>query len=447
MKVTAKPTDRAAGSENQPLELPNESPSQPIHWQSMLAQGDVDEYVYWRLSKNDSMEVVHSSANIDSFQSRSSELAEFAIRTGQSQSCILASPTLSILLAAPIPAIAGDCLCVMFHCERSELNEKAIAWRFAVLANIAAAITPSFTPISPTLTQSSSPPAELPSWTELTLLIKRKLLFMFAQCKSKAKVYLGALLAFVIVGLLPWPHSIQGKVICEPLHRRYVAAPFDSRLLRSFVVVGQQVRKGELLATLDGGELSSQLASVRATLAQAEQRELAALSSGDHSKSGLERLEVEHLRREAELLERRQASLEIRSPIDGVVVIGDLERAEGAPLTVGDNLFEIASLDQLIAEIAVPEQDITFVKNDMRVSIVVDAVPGSRLESTLQRIHLRNEIRDNASVFIAEAELPNNDHLLRPGMNAQASIDAGYRAIGWQLFRRPYNAARQWIGW
>jgi multidrug resistance efflux pump len=249
------------------------------------------------------------------------------------------------------------------------------------------------------------------------------------------------------VCLLPWPHAIHCKVVCEPVLRRYVAAPFDSRLLRSHVVVGQKVSQGELLATLDGGELRSQLASIRAKLAQAEQRELAALSTGDHSKSEFERLEVEHLRREAELLERRQANLEIRSPIDGVVVTGDLERAEGAPLAVGDNLFEIASLNHLIAEVAVPENEILFIKNDLPVSIILDAIPGSRLESTVHRIHLRSEIRDNASVFIAEAELPNDDALLRPGMNANATIHAGYRAIGWQLFRRPFNAARQWIGW
>ena len=268
-----------------------------------------------------------------------------------------------------------------------------------------------------------------------------------AHSKSRAKVSIGTVLAIAAVCLLPWPHSITCKVVCEPVLRRYVAAPFDARLLRSHVVIGQQIKQGDLLATLDGGELRSRLASIRAKLAQAEQRELAALSTGDHSKSEFERLEVEHLRREAELLESRQTNLEIRSPIDGVVVIGDLERTEGAPLAVGDNLFEIASLTQLIAELAVPEQDILFVKDKMPVSIVMDAIPGSKFGSTIQRIHLRNEIRDNASVFIAEAELPNDANLLRPGMNAKATIDTGYRAIGWQLFRRPYNAARQWIGW
>lgn len=417
---------------------------QAPHLQSMLADSDVASYVRWRMLKNESMEMVQSSAEIDvCFRACSSELAEVAIRTGQSQSRILASPTPTIIIAEPIPAITSDCLCVRFHCELNEINEKAIALRYAIVAQAVSA----FTVAPPAVMIQAKDPPSLPSWSELAKMVKRKMLLVVGQCRQKARIYLGAILAFVSVCLLPWPHAIRCKVVCEPVMRRYVAAPFDARLLQSHVVVGQQVKQGDLLATLDGGELRSQLASVRARLAQAEQRELSALSSGDHSKSGLERLEVEHLRREAELLERRHARLEIRSPIDGVVVTGDLERAEGAPLAVGDSLFEIASLEQLIAEVAVPEEDITLVKNGMPVFIAVDAMPGSRFESVLQRIHLRSEIRDSASVFIAEAELDNNDNVLRPGMNANASIDAGYRAIGWQLFRRPYNAARQWIGW
>lgn len=153
---------------------------------------------------------------------------------------------------------------------------------------------------------------------------------------------------------------------------------------------------------------------------QAEQRELAALSTGDHSKSEFERLEVEHLRREVELLENRKSNLEIRSPIDGVVVTGDLERAEGAPLAVGDSLFEIASLETLIAEVAVPERDISFVTAQMPVTIIVDAIPGSRFHATVEKVHLRNEIRDYDSVFIAEAKLPNDTGQLRPGMNARS---------------------------
>lgn len=229
--------------------------------------------------------------------------------------------------------------------------------------------------------------------------------------------------------------------------RRFVAAPFDARLASSDVVAGQQVNQGQRLATLDGSELKSELAGLRAELAQSEQRLLAALSAGDHSKAEFERLETEQLTQEISLLENRWRQLEIRTPIDGIVISGDLECAQGKPLSSGDNLYEIASLDRFIAEIAVSESDVNHVQESMQVSLSLEAEPGEDRQTSIVKIHLRNEIRENQSVFIAEAELGNATGMLRPGMNGIATVHAGYRALGWVLFHRPYNAVRHWIGW
>lgn len=286
-----------------------------------------------------------------------------------------------------------------------------------------------------------------PTWGELFSKIIRKAKVEWSLQKNRSRTYFGSALAVVAICLIPWPYKIACKTVCEPASRRFIAAPFDARLLKAHVVTGQQVIEGQLLATLDGSEIRSELAARKTKLAQAEQRHLAALSVGDHSKAEFERLEVEHLLREIEVFETRKANLEIRSPIAGSVVTGNLERAEGVPLTIGENLFEIASLERLIAEIAIPEDEITHVQRTMAVTVDLDATPGKAMQSTIKSIHLRNEIRDNASVFIAEAELSNPDLILRPGMNGIARINTGHRTLGWVWLHRPYNALRHWIGW
>ena len=285
------------------------------------------------------------------------------------------------------------------------------------------------------------------TWKELFAPIVAKLKHSLAQHKSNAKTYIGSLVAVMVVAIIPWPHRVGCDVVCEPAVRRYVSAPFDATLLSSNVKAGQRVTAGQVLAVLDGGDLRAELAAKQAELLQAGQRQMAALASGDHSIAENERLEVEQLKQEIELLENRQEKLEIRSPIDGVVVTGDLERVAGAPLGVGDSLFEIASLEQLIAEVAVPESDITFVDDSMNVNIVLDAAPALAQKTKIQHVHLRSEIRDNASVFVAEAPMSNPDGLFRPGMSGTASVHAGYQPLGWILFHRPYDALRQSIGW
>lgn len=423
---------------------------------ALFEQCDAEGYIHWRMMDDESLRVFHGSSVIDgAVRTRSSELAEAAIRCDQTQTCILGSPYPTLLVAAPTPSIAGDCLSIAFPLDLGEQSIDLHAERVSQVEFYAANIQKKpkqeieASESDHSDTQADDEPfveSIAISWIELGKLLRSKVVAQWRALQSRRLKLTVFAVAATVVTLLPWPHTIDCQVVCEPLVRRYVAAPFDARLLESHVVIGQQVAAGDLLASLDGSELRSQLASVQAKLAQAQQRESAALSISDHSKAEFERLEVEHLLREAEMLERRQSSLEVRSPIDGLVITGDLERAQGMPVATGDNLFEIAALDVLIAEVAVPEQNITYVGNGMPVSVVMDSSPGKALESKIQRIHLRNEIRDNTSIYIAEAKLLNENATLRPGMNATASVDAGYQALGWILFHRPFNAIRQWIG-
>lgn len=425
---------------------------------AILAELDVEGFVHWKIENGSFHSIVCESTRptSSSIQNRVQDQAALTIRSRKSQSCILASPNNYLVVSQPIAVSQGECdfgegITAWFPCELTSIGDVATERRFAAIERLAASIesirAPSQIESVPKVSLPICPDADEPTWSELLSKFVRKVKTEFALQKAKFKTYLGFLVALVAIGLIPWPYQIACKVVCEPASRRFVAAPFDARLLKSHVVIGQQVTEGQVLATLDGSEIRSELAVRKTKLAQAAQRQLAALSVGDHSKAEFERLEVEHFQREIELFETRQRNLEIRSPINGVVITGNLERTEGAPLSIGDNLFEIASLDQLIAEVGVPEEDISYIDRSMNVTIELDATPGRTLESTIESIHLRNEIRDNASVFIAEAKLSNPDLILRPGMSGTVRIHAGHRTLGWVWLHRPYNELRHWIGW
>jgi hypothetical protein len=94
-------------------------------------------------------------------------------------------------------------------------------------------------------------------------------------------------------------------------------------------------------------------------------------------------------------------------------------------MTVGQTLFEIGPLDELIAEIAIPEDQIAYVQSDLNTRVSLDALPGQWHTSKIERIHPRNEIREFESVFIAEAPIANQGKTVRPGMNGVARIHAG----------------------
>jgi multidrug resistance efflux pump len=247
--------------------------------------------------------------------------------------------------------------------------------------------------------------------------------------------------------LLPVPYRVKCDCELEPVSRRFIAAPFEGPLEQTFVKPGEVVAKDQLLARMDGRDIRWELAGVRADLQRAEKERAGHMAAHESGKAEVARHEVDRLQLRAQLLEARNHDLDVRSPIDGIVVSGDLRETEGMPLKQGQVLFEVAPLDQMVVELAIPEDDVTYVRSEMHVRIRLDAFPMQGYEARVERIHPRAEIRDQENVFIAEVSLNNELGQLHPGMRGRAWIAVGSARLGWVLFRRPVAAAIQWLGW
>ena len=253
------------------------------------------------------------------------------------------------------------------------------------------------------------------------------------------RVILAVAAAIFVAMLVPLPHKIKSDCVIEPVSRRFIAAPFDGKLEQTLVEPGDLVRQGDLLARLDGSEIRMQLSALRAEYDRESKHCDAALSSGNIAESQIARHEMEKIALDISLKEKRIGNLEIQSPIDGMVVSGDLKQVVGAPLTVGQSMYEIAPLEELIVEVFIPEEEIGYVEQGMQVSLRTDAFPLSAFTGTIKRIHPRSEMRNEQSVFVAELVLDNPDASLRPGMNGTAKVSGQYRLFGWILFHKVWE--------
>jgi multidrug efflux pump subunit AcrA (membrane-fusion protein) len=156
---------------------------------------------------------------------------------------------------------------------------------------------------------------------------------------------------------------------------------------------------------------------------------------------------MDSLRFRQRTLEQRLANLEIRSPIDGVVIAGDASRHEGSRLTIGEALMEIGALDQMVVELSVDDDEINSVREGQDVRIRLDSHPRSKFKGQLNQLHPMAELRDGDNVFIAEVPLENPTAILRPGMRGHAKVNTGRRLLGWILFHRAWHQLLFRIGW
>jgi multidrug efflux pump subunit AcrA (membrane-fusion protein) len=263
----------------------------------------------------------------------------------------------------------------------------------------------------------------------------------------KARMALAAILAVAASMAIPFSHRLRCDCQIEPVTRRFIAAPFEGTLEKSLVKPGVVVREGELLARMDGREIRWKRASVAADQNQAIKKRDSAQAIHNYAEMQIAALEVERLDLELQLLDHRAENLEIKSPIAGIVVAGDLERAEGAPLTVGQTLYEIAPLAQMVVEVAIADADVSFIREGQPITVSLDAYPRDTWQVELGKVHPRSEIRDEKNVFIAEAELENPDGRLSPGMKGRATIATDRRPLGWILFHKPWEFVSKKLSW
>ncbi|MGO9111659.1 MAG: efflux RND transporter periplasmic adaptor subunit [Thermoguttaceae bacterium] len=252
----------------------------------------------------------------------------------------------------------------------------------------------------------------------------------------------------VAAGLcIPVPYDVGMQCELQPDVRRFVAAPHAGDFQKSLVKPGDIVAKGQVLARMDGRELRWELAGVAAEQEHAHKSRDVNMAAGKTAAAQIDQLEIQRQEVKRQLLERRLANLELKSPVDGIVVAGDLQRSEGVPVNVGQVLYEVAPLGQMTAESAITDEEISGVSSGMPVTLRLDSHPERRWRGTLARIHPRSVTREKDNVFLGEIPLNNADGVLRPGMKGRATVRTGSRSLGWVLFHRPWNYLMTWLDW
>lgn len=258
-----------------------------------------------------------------------------------------------------------------------------------------------------------------------------------------AAIALFALVAFSL--LFRGADTASGPFVLRADDRRVVPAPFDGYLASVEAVPGDAAVAGStVLARLATSELELELAQSLAERTTAARRAAIARSEGRIA----EALVAEAGEREAgakeRLLRERLGLATIVAPANGVVTAGDLRERVGGAVRRGEDLFEIADLGRLSAEIFVPEDRVTDVAPGMRGTLATLARPDRRIGFEIESVDPASTQRDGRAVFRAVARLDGGDaqDWIRPGMEGVARIDLGRARYAWLWGRRTVNWLR-----
>ncbi len=174
---------------------------------------------------------------------------------------------------------------------------------------------------------------------------------------------------------------------------------------------------------------ASQVALAEAKLALAQAKLDAVLAGKRPEEIAVAEADVQQAVAALRLVQVQRAKLALRAPIDGLVTSRLIEPGELAQ--AGHVLMTVADLDQVTLQIFVPTDRIGRVRLGQQAVVTVDSFRGREFEGRVVYIADRAEFTPKNvqtqedrvdTVFAVKIQLENPEHLLKPGMPADAAL-------------------------
>jgi HlyD family secretion protein len=217
--------------------------------------------------------------------------------------------------------------------------------------------------------------------------------------------------------------SIYGSATASPRATYDVRAEVKGTVVEIAVSEGMSVTKGKTLAKLSNSDLQPALEKAESDLKTAQEN-LDRIRSGlaaNITEVDIKQQEVSLQRAEAAVTSKAEqvASLEIKSPINGVVLSRSI--GVGDEVVAAGQLFVVSDLSSMQIVIAVDELDIVKVKLGQQATVVMDALPTKSYTADVTRIAGEGTVRDGVANYDVTLTLKNPEGLM-PGMTANATI-------------------------
>lgn len=235
---------------------------------------------------------------------------------------------------------------------------------------------------------------------------------------------------------------VSGQATLQGSQQRAAVSLVDGFVRDSEFRAGDYVKQGDVLARLDDRELRLQQSQNQARMIQAQQEVRDALSKGDRAAGAKASANLSEVKAALGLTETRLQRLEIRAPVTGLVVSGDLSQRLGAPVSRGDVLFEVARLDGYRVVIQVSEYDLSRIRENQPGELVLTSLPGEEIALAVTGISSVSEPADGENRFRLEADVDTLPDQARPGMEGVAKIATGRETLAWIWTRGTVNRLR-----
>jgi len=215
--------------------------------------------------------------------------------------------------------------------------------------------------------------------------------------------------------------ELQGSV--DTKQNIIIYSEFGGLLYNVLVKEGQSVTKGQVLARIDDGGLSQQLAQmqVQADLAKTtyeRQKRLWEQNIGSEIQFLQAKSSYESQKKAIEQMKNQLSKAVVRAPFTGS--IDDVLAEQGTVVTPGMSLFRIVSLNDMHIEAEVPEIYLTSIVKNTKVKVEFP-ITGESVDTRVRQVG--SYINPNNRSFRIEIPVPNTSGNVKPNLTSRLMIN------------------------
>jgi RND family efflux transporter MFP subunit len=216
--------------------------------------------------------------------------------------------------------------------------------------------------------------------------------------------------------------ELQGNVTTKNL--LIITPEYSGILTNVYVKEGQKVSKGQLLAKIDDGGLSQQVAQLQiqtdlAKTTYERQKRLWEQNIGSEIQFLQAKSTYESQQEAVNQLQQQIAKTAVRAPFAGT--IDDVISEQGTVVAAGQSqLMRIVNLDDMYIEVEVPESYVSNVTKGKKVQVEIPVL-GEIVDTKIRQAS--NFINPANRTFKAEIEVPNKDKNIKPNLTARLKIN------------------------
>jgi cobalt-zinc-cadmium efflux system membrane fusion protein len=240
----------------------------------------------------------------------------------------------------------------------------------------------------------------------------------------------------VEMGTLPATVELTGEVAADPDRTAKVPVRVAGRIVEVTFQEGQRVAAGQVLATIESGEVARIRAELNTTSTRAKAAHLRVdrlaklVDAGTATPQDLENARAEAGVLDADVGAARQtltsigggggatARLQIRAPFAGVVVKRD--GVIGEPVAADHVLAEIVDLDRALFLARLFEHDLALVHEGAEVRVHLDAYPDVLFAGRV--VTIGRHVEPVARAVLARISLEDHESLLKIGLFGTALV-------------------------